>query len=106
MKEQNRQQNCANCSPGDHLQISVTVKSNPDGLKTLDGQIDCARASQSNRNPGLHVLFYSGNTVLGQHKAPLTIFARQIFICSVLRGDSLVRYVQLPGPHCKRSPHF
>jgi hypothetical protein len=60
--KKNRQRKGVNSSPGDHLQIPIIVKSNPDGLKMHDGEIDCARALQSNRNPSLYVCFYNENT--------------------------------------------
>jgi hypothetical protein len=42
--KKNRQRKGANYSLGDHLQIPVRVQSNPDGLKILHGEIDCAKA--------------------------------------------------------------
>jgi hypothetical protein len=52
---------------GDHLQIPVAVKSDPDGPKMLQGEIDCAR------NPKSHVckmfcLRTSAEAVLGPLK--------------------------------------
>jgi hypothetical protein len=80
--KKNRQRKGANYSPGDHLQIPVIVRSNPDGMKILDGEIDCAKALQSNSNPSLYLLFYSNDTT--QPTQGATHNLRQIFYSSVL----------------------
>jgi hypothetical protein len=81
--KKNRQQKGADDSPGDHLQIPVRVQSNPDGLKILDGEIDCAKALQSNSNPSLYFLFYSNDTTT-QPTQGATHNLCQIFYSDVL----------------------
>jgi hypothetical protein len=82
-----RQRKGADCSPGDHLQIPVRAQSKPHGVKMLDGEIDCAEASQSNRNPSLYILIET-TTFLGHTRRYSYNFC-QIF-CSDYLETSLV----------------
>jgi hypothetical protein len=91
--KENRQRKGANSSPGDHLQIPVIVKSNPDGLKILGGEIDWARALQSNLNPSLYVCFYNEYTAGPTEGATHNLC--QIHYSDVLRGNLQLRHTQL-----------
>lgn len=91
--KENRQRKGANSSPGDHLQIPVVVKSNPDGLKMLGGEIDWARASQSNLNPSLHVCFHDEHAAGPAEGATHNLC--QIHCSDVLRGNLQLRHTQL-----------